>query len=123
MEKTRAVQEAEGRERRIAKELCDTLTRQFEAVVKKLNLEIEEKQTEIRKLINQITETEKSKSNVENCLVDTRKDFQDFIDSLPPFDRTQADFLIPIVYLDELERKGYDVKPLRPPKTKKKTKK
>ena len=123
MEKTRAVQEAEGRERRIAKELCDTLTTQFEAVIKDLKLEIEDKKDEIRKLINQISEMEKSKSHVENCLVDTRKDFQDFIDSLPPFDRRQADFMIPIVYLDELEKKGYDVQPLRPPKSKRKAKK
>lgn len=123
LEKACAVQDAEERERRISKEKCAAITRQFEAVIKDLKLEIENNKSEIRRLKDNIAELENSKGSVENCLVDTRKDFQDFIDYLPPFEKFQADFLIPIVYLDELEKKGYTVKSLRSAKPKQKTKK
>jgi len=123
LEKARAVQDAEMRERRISSEKVEALIRQYEAVVADLRKEIEEKANEIKKLVSEKTDTERQKLNVENCLIDTRKDFQDFIDNLPPYDTMQADFLLPRVYLDVLENKGYEVNMLRPPVKRSKTKK
>lgn len=123
LEKARAVQEAEMRERRISREKVEALTRQYEAVITDLRQEIEEKKNEIKQLIGQNADTERQKTQVENCLLDTRKDFQDFIDNLPPYDKTQADFMLPRVYLDELEHKGYQITMLRPPVKKMKKKK
>ncbi|KAL4231451.1 hypothetical protein ACF0H5_009028 [Mactra antiquata] len=123
LEKANKVKDAEDRERRIAQEKLDSLTGQFEAVIASLKREIEAKQEEIRTLINQRSETERQKSHVENCLLDTRKDFQDFIDNLPPYQRMQADFMLPVIYLDELEKKGYHVTALRPQIIKQKKKK
>lgn len=113
------------RERRISREKVEALVREYEAVIADLRKEIEQKSDEIKALINQRSDTERQKVNVENCLIDTRKDFQDFIDNLPPYDKMQADFMLPRVYLDELESKGYQVNMLRPPiqRTKPKTKK
>ena len=118
LEKAKAVQDAETRERRIAQEKSNSLQGQYEAVVNKLNGEIDKSKIEIHKLLNNIVELENSKSEVEKCLMDTRQDFQEFIDTLPPYDIRQAEFLLPQVYLDELEKKGYEVKPLRPARTK-----
>lgn len=115
LEKARAVQEAEMRERKISREKVESLIRQYEAVVADFRKEIEEKSNEIKHLISQNSDTERQKLNVENCLTDTRKDFQDFIDNLPPYDKMQADFMLPRVYLDELQSKGYEVSMLRPP--------
>lgn len=123
LEKARAVQEAEMRERRISQEKVTALVRQYEAVIVDLRKEIEEKNSEIKRLISEKSDTEKQKLNVENCLMDTRKDFQDFIDNLPPYDKTQADFMMSSVYLDVLENKGYEVSMLRPPVKRGKAKK
>lgn len=123
LEKATAVQNAEARERNIAKEKCQSITGQYEAVVKKLRDEIETSNAEICKLEKQIAEMTKCKDNVENCLLDTRNDFQDFIDKLPPFDKFQADFLLPLVYIEELEKKGYTMKSLRSALPKRKGKK
>lgn len=115
LEKANRVRDAEGRERRIAKEKIDSITGQFEAVIAGLRKDIEAKENEIRKLNSQLMETERQKAEVEKCLLDTRKDFQDFIDNLPPYHKMQADFMLPRVYLDELEKKGYHITPLRAP--------
>lgn len=115
LERAKAVQEAESRERRLATEKILALTRQYEAAIEQLRLEIQAHRDEIAQLKSDRTQTEKQKVHVENCLMDTRKDFQDFIDNLPPYDRTQADFLLSSVYLDDLENKGYAVTLLRPP--------
>lgn len=115
LEKANKVKDAEARERRIAQEKIDSLTRQFEAVIASLKQEIESKKEEIRILIIEKAEVERQKAQVENCLIDTRKDFQDFIDNLPPYHKMQADFMLPRLYLDELEKKGYQITPLRAP--------
>ncbi|XP_052770516.1 uncharacterized protein LOC128210296 [Mya arenaria] len=118
LDRAKAVQEAESRERRIATEKILSLTRQYEAVIEELRTEITKREEEIKRIISEKAQTEKQKVHVENCLVDTRKDFQDFIDNLPAYDKMQADFLLPRVYLDELESKGYSITMLRLPVTK-----
>lgn len=123
LEKANKVRDAEERQRRIAQEKIDSLTRQYEAVISSLKQEIETKKEEIRFLVVEKAEIIRQKTQVENCLDDTRKDFQDFIDNLPPYHKMQADFLLPRVYLDELEKKGYQITPLRAPIMKSKKKK
>lgn len=123
LEKANKVKDAEARERRIAQEKIDSLTRQFEAVIASLKKEIEARKEEIQVLVIEKAETERQKTHVENCLLDTRKDFQDFIDNLPPYHKTQADFMLPRLYLDELEKKGYQITPLRAPVSRPKKKK
>ena len=123
IEKAKAVQDAEARERRIAREKSDALSRQFEAVIQGLKTEIENNKGEINKLNEKIDDKESVIATVETCVLDTRRDFQDFIDSLPPYDRQQAEFLIPRIYLDELEKKGYYIEPLRAPLKRKSKKK
>lgn len=119
LEKAKAVQDAEARERRIAREKSESLSGQFNAVISDLRNEIENNKIEIQRLNDKIAEKERNIDTLEACLLDTRKDFQDFIDSLPPYDKRQADFLIPRIYLDELENKGYNIQPLRAPLKKK----
>lgn len=119
LEKAKAVQDAEARERRIAREKSESLSGQFNAVISDLRNEIENNKIEIQRLNDKIAEKERNIDTLETCLLDTRKDFQDFIDSLPPYDKRQADFLIPRIYLDELENKGYNIQPLRAPLKKK----
>lgn len=123
IEKAKAVKDAEARERRLAKERADALTRQFEAVISDLKDEIEKNKREIERLNETISKRDNNTKTLETCLFDTRKDFQDFIDTLPPFHKMQADFLIPRVYLDELEKKGYNIQALRQPVTRKPKKK
>ena len=115
IEKAKAVQDAEGRERRISKEKSDALSRQFESVIQALRNEIENNKAEIERLNGKIEDKERIIVTLETCVLDTRRDFQDFIDTLPPYDRKQADFLIPRIYLDELEKKGYNIEALRAP--------
>lgn len=123
LEKANKVRDAEERQRRIAQEKIDSLTRQYEAVISSLKQDIEKKEEEIRFLVVEKAEVQRQKTQVELCLEDTRKDFQDFIDNLPPYHKMQADFLLPRVYLDELEKKGYQITPLRAPVKKSKKKK
>ena len=123
IEKAKAVQDAEDRERQLAKERSDALTRQFDAVINDLKNEIEKNNREIDRLNETICNKEKIIENLEMCLFDTRKDFQDFIDNLPPFHKNQAEFMIAVVHLDELESKGYNIQHLRPPISKKPKKK
>ncbi|XP_053406555.1 caldesmon-like [Mercenaria mercenaria] len=123
LEKANKVKDAEERQRRIAQEKIGSLTGQFEAVITSLKQEIESKKDDIFNLVAEKSDLQRQKTQVENCLVDTRKDFQDFIDNLPPYHKMQADFLLPRIYLDELERKGYQITPLRAPVTRPKKKK
>ena len=123
IEKAKAVNDAEERERRLGKIRLETLTRQSDEVANELKNEIEKNGREIDRLNETIYNKEKNIQNLEMCLFDTRKDFQDFIDNLPPFHKNQAEFMIPVVNLDELEHKGYNIQHLRPPVSKKPKKK
>ena len=123
IEKAKAVQDAEERERRLGKIRLDSLAKQSDDFAKELKTEIEKNKNEIDRLNEIIRNKEQNIENLEMCLFDTRKDFQDFIDNLPPFHKNQAEFMMPMVYLDELEKKGYVIQHLRPPMSKKLKKK
>lgn len=123
IEKAKAVQDAEARERRMAREKSESVSRQYEAVINDLRNEIENNKREIQNLDDTIVDKEKLIDTLKTCVLETRKDFQDFIDSLPPYDKRQAEFMIPRVYLDELETKGYNIQPLRVPLKRKPKKK
>ena len=123
IEKAKAVQDAEERERRLGKIRLDSLAKQSDDFAKELKTEIEKNKNEIDRLNEIIRNKEQNIENLEMCLFDTRKDFQDFIDNLPPFHKNQAEFMMPMVYLDELEKKGYVIQHLRPPMSKKSKKK
>ncbi|KAH3785055.1 uncharacterized protein LOC127841122 [Dreissena polymorpha] len=123
IDRAKAVQEAESRERQIATEKLQALTSMYEKVFDEMKKENDNAYEVLNNLQSEKAQIEKQKIDVENCFMDTRKDFQDFIDNLPPYDKMQADFMLPRIYLDELEKKGYTVTALRPPISKKPSKK
>ena len=77
---------------------------EFAAVESKLKEVIEAKEKRIEELHVHIEEIEKAKKRVEKVLLDTRVDFQHYIDNLPIHIKSQTDYMVRPVYLDEIGR-------------------
>merc|ERR1711974_89975 len=69
-------------------------------------------QGEVRNREVIIGQLEKSKQRVGDKLLEVRYYFQDFINRVKLFEAGQSDYLLPPMYLEEIERNGVLAKPL-----------
>ena len=111
-ERVRAVKEAQEFTQKVADKRAQEIRDAHKLELAKLDKIIENWQQEVKGREAIIGQLERAKKNVSDKLLEVRFYFQDFINRVKIFEAGQSDYMLPPMYLEEIERKGVLSKPL-----------
>ncbi|XP_067656313.1 uncharacterized protein C6orf163 homolog [Haliotis asinina] len=103
-EKEAAVRQAHKHEQQAAADRLQRVKEEYDLKIKLLESNLENRECEIANLKQQIQDTEKMKQQMEDCLIETRKELQSVVQHIGGFTDDQASFLMPSLYLDEVQK-------------------
>ena len=111
-ERIRAVKEAQDFTQKVADKRLREVREEHKTEICKYNDVVSSWQDEVRAREVIIGQLEKSKAKVGDKLLEVRYFFQDFINRVKMFEEGQSDYLLPPMYLEEIERNGVLSQPL-----------
>lgn len=111
-ERLRAVNEAQDYTQKLADKRLQEVREEHKGEISKMDDVIARWQREVRAREAVIGQLDAAKQRVGERLMDVKFHFQDFINRVKMFEAGQSDYLLPPMYLDEIERNGILSKPL-----------
>ncbi|XP_071090958.1 uncharacterized protein C6orf163 homolog [Haliotis cracherodii] len=103
-EKDAAVRQAHKQEQQIAADQLQRIREDKDSKIKLLESRMENKESEIADLKQQIQDIEKMKQKTEDSLIETWQELQRLVQHVGGFSDDQASFLMPSLYLDEFKK-------------------
>ena len=111
-ERARAVKEVQEFTQKVADKRVREIREEHKAEVAKYGEIVASWQDEVKARESSIQQLEVSKVKVGEKLLEVKYYFQDFINRVKLFENGQTDYLLPPMYLEEIERNGVLSKPL-----------
>ncbi|GFR64864.1 chromosome 6 open reading frame 163 [Elysia marginata] len=111
-ERVRAVKEAQEFTQKVADKRAQEIRDTHKLELAKMDKIIGEWQQEVKGREVIIAQLERAKKNISDKLLEVKFYFQDFINRVKIFEAGQSDYMLPPMYLEEIERKGVLSKPL-----------